>query len=103
MKTMLQPRTLKFLAVFVLIYFVLLLPGLFWPEYLDSPVGLIAAIPFLSVYLFHKIGIPFLLQNNGACGWGWCAPTIFGWVFICLFWLLVLWLFAAFIANLTRR
>jgi hypothetical protein len=100
---MLQPRTLKFLAAFVVIYFLLLIPGFFWPQYLDSPVGLIAAIPMLSVYLFHTIGIPFLLENNGACGWGWCAPTLFGWVFTGVFWLGALWLFAALTARLTRR
>jgi hypothetical protein len=100
---MFKPRTLKFLAVFILIYFLLLSPGLIWPKYLDSPVGLLAAFPFLSVYLFHGIGIPFLLEHNGACGWGWCAPTLFGWIFICVFWLLVSWLVAAFIASMTSH
>lgn len=100
---MLKSRTLKLLAVFILIYFLLLSPGLVWPEYLDTPVGLLAAIPFLSVYLFHRIGIPFLLEHNGACGWGWCAPTVFGWIFISVFWLLMAWLLAWFFVNLTGR
>jgi len=100
---MFKPRVLKTLAIIVIIYFLLLSPGLIWPKYLDSPVGLLAAFPFLSVYLFHGIGIPFLLEHNGACGWGWCAPTLFGWIFISVFWLLVTWLLAAFFANITGK
>lgn len=100
---MVNPRVLKIFAIIIAIYFVLLSPGLIWPEYLDTPVGLLAAIPFLSVYLFHLIGIPFLLVHNGACGWGWCAPTVFGYVFISIFWLLLTWLLAAFVAGITKR
>jgi hypothetical protein len=100
---MFKPRVFKTLAIIVVLYFLLLSPGLIWPGYLDSPVGLLVAIPFLSVYLFHRIGIPFLLEHNGACGWGWCAPTIFGWVFICVFWLIIAWLLAAFFAGITKR
>jgi hypothetical protein len=100
---MFKPRVLKALAIIVVSYFVLLSPGLIWPDYLDTPFGLIAAIPILSVYLFHSLGIPFLLQNNGACGWGWCAPTVFGWVFTIVFWLLMAWLAAFAFGRLSRR
>ncbi|MDO8267785.1 MAG: hypothetical protein Q7T32_08120 [Moraxellaceae bacterium] len=96
---MLDPRTLKVLFILVAGYMALLLPGAVWPAYLDSPVGILAVIPFLSVYLFHNIGIPGLLEHNGLCGWGWCAPTLFGWVFIVLFWLLVAWLLAWLVAH----
>ncbi len=92
--TMLELRTLKTLALLIAVIVLLSLPGLFWPGYLDSPIGLLVAIPYLSIYLFHGIGIPGLLQNNGLCGWGWCAPTVFGWIFLLAFWLLVLWLIA---------
>ena len=101
--TMFRSSVLKTLAVIIAIYFLLLSPGLVWPEYLDTPVGLLAAIPFLSVYLFHSLGIPFLLEHNGACGWGWCAPTVFGYVFIVIFWLLMAWLLAWFIADVRSR
>jgi hypothetical protein len=33
-------------------------------------MGLFAALPYLSIYLFHSMGIPYLLQNNGASGLG---------------------------------
>jgi hypothetical protein len=100
---MFKSRTLKLLAVFILIYFLMLSPGLIWPEYLDTPVGLLVAIPFMSVYLFHLMGVPFLLENNGACGWGWCAPTVFGWIFISVFWLLMAWLLSMIIAGIIKR
>jgi hypothetical protein len=89
-----QPRTFKFLAALLVVFLLLSLPGFFWPAYLDSPVGLIVAVPYLSIYLFHKLGIPGLLQNDGACGWGWCAPTVFGWIFLLIAWLLIAWLLA---------
>ncbi len=91
---MFLPRTLKFFAAIIATFLLLSLPALVWPGYLDSPVGLIVAVPYLSIYLFHKIGIPGLLLNNGLCGWGWCAPTLFGWVFLVTFWLLIVWLLA---------
>jgi hypothetical protein len=100
---MFKPRVLKTLAIIIAIYFLLLSPGLIWPGYLDSPVGLLVAIPYLSVYLFYGIGIPFLLEHNGACGWSWCAPTVFGYVFIIVFWLLLAWLLAWFAAGITKH
>lgn len=100
---MLQTRTLKFLAALVALLLVLLLPGKFWPGYLDSPVGIVVAIPYLSIYLFHSIGVPGLLQHNGMCGWGWCAPTVFGWVFLGLFWGIVVWLLAWAAASITSK
>ena len=100
---MLQTRTLKFLAALVALLLVLLLPGKFWPGYLDSPVGIVVAIPYLSIYLFHSIGVPGLLQHNGMCGWGWCPPTVFGWVFLEVFWGIVVWLLAWAAASITSK
>ena len=50
----------------------------------------------------HRLGIPGLLEHNGACGWGWCAPTVFGWAFLCVVWGLVAWLLAWAAASLTK-
>lgn len=100
---MFQPRTLKFFAAMVAMFLLLTLPALLWPSYLDSPVGLIVAVPYLSIYLFHKIGIPGLLEHNGLCGWGWCAPSTFGWIFLFTFWLLIAWLLAWGISNLSHH
>jgi hypothetical protein len=100
---MLKPRTLKVLAL------MLLAGGLLWviaalvASHTDSPVGFVLLAPLLAVYLFHKLGVPGLLEHDGLCGWGWCNPTIFGWVFAAGLLLLCAWLIAWFIASLTSR
>ncbi|MBX9849588.1 MAG: hypothetical protein K2X64_09865 [Rhodocyclaceae bacterium] len=93
-------RTVKMMLVLLGLYGLACLPATVWDNYLDSPIGILVVVPYLSVYVFHAIGIPGLLQNNGACGWGWCAPTVFGWVFIATVWLLVLWGVARVIAAI---
>lgn len=100
---MLKLRTLKFLAMIVSAYGALVMPGLIWPSYFDSPAGVLILVPGLSVYIFHKIGVPGLLEHNGLCGWGWCAPTTFGVVFVVAAWALLAWLFAWGLAELTGR
>lgn len=100
---MFKPRTLKILAVLLLIYGLLLVPRFIWPSYADSPAGLFLLIPGLSIYVFDHAGVPGLLENNGLCGWGWCAPTAFGWAFLILFWLAVAWFVAWGIASLSNR
>jgi hypothetical protein len=92
-------RTFLVFTVLLAAFALLTLPALVWPRYLDSPLGVVAAVPYLSIYLFHGIGVPGLLQNNGACGWGWCAPTPCGWAFLCLVWLGIAWLIAWGIAS----
>lgn len=96
--TALQRRTAKVFALLVLGYGLLCAPALFWPGWLDTPVGIVVAAPFLSVYLMSALGIPGLLQHGGACGWGWCAPSWLGWVAIVLVWSAVAWLCARAIA-----
>ena len=96
-------KTIKIMIIIFIVYILALVPGYFWVSYFDSPIGLLAAIPYLSIYIFHSIGVPGLLQNNGACGWGWCTPTAFGWSFITFFWLLMVWISARLIINLTHE
>jgi hypothetical protein len=96
-------RTLRTLAVLLAGYALLTLPGLAWPSYFDSPAAWLVLVPGLSIYFFHKIGVPGLLEHNGLCGWGMCAPTVFGWVFLVAFWLAFAFLVAWGIAALTLR
>jgi hypothetical protein len=98
---MLKPRTLRVLVLLIAGYGLLLLPAAFVPSYLDSPIGVLLVGPMLSIYLFHKLGVPGLLEHEGFCGWGWCSPTPFGWTFIAAIWLLAVWLMAWGIASLT--
>ena len=55
---MFRPRTLKILALIVAGYVLILLPGQFYPRYLDTPVGILLLLPILSVYVFHNLGVP---------------------------------------------
>ena len=100
---MLKPRTLKLLAIILVTYDLLLLPASVWPDYLDSPFGALLLAPPLVVYMFHGAGVPGLLENNGFCGWGWCAPTIAGWLLVVVFWVASTWLIAWGITSLTSR
>jgi hypothetical protein len=65
--------------------------------------GYAVMVPFLSIYLFHHLGIPGLLEHDGACGWGLCSPTAFGWTFLVILWIGVAWLVAWGLARLTVR
>jgi hypothetical protein len=92
--------TLKIFALLVGLYVLALLPALFIEGYSDSALGILVLIPYLSILLFHKAGVPTMLQHDGLCGWGWCAPTVFGWVLAAVFWLGVIWLLAAIVAAI---
>jgi hypothetical protein len=96
-----KPGTLKILGFLLTAYVLLLAPGFFWATYLDSPAGVLLLLPMLSIYLFHSLGVPGLLQNNGLCGWGWCPPTGFGWAFLVAVWLLIGWCISWGLAGLT--
>lgn len=96
-------RTLRILTIRIGIYALMWVPTAFSSRYPDTPFGLVAAIPVLSIYLFNMLGIPGLLVNGGACGWGWCAPTPAGWAFVVVFWLLLAWLVAWGVAAATRK
>jgi hypothetical protein len=100
---MFKARTLKVLASILLIYGLLWLPAAFVPSYADSQVGSWLAAPLLSVYLFHLIGVPGLLEHDGLCGSGWCSPTTFGWIFTVTALLLVAWIVAWTIASSVTR
>jgi hypothetical protein len=93
-------RTLRILAFLLAGYAALVLAGLLGPP-LESLSGVLLVVPLLSIYLFHRLGIPGLLEHDGYCGWGWCSPTPFGWIFLAVFWAGVAWLLAWAIARLT--
>ena len=97
---MLTPRTLKVLALILVGCGLLALVATLFPE---SPVNLLLAAPLLSVYAFHKLGIPGLLEHDGLCGWGWCPPTLLGWLLAAVVWLAAAWVLAWGIGSLTRR
>jgi len=83
------------------------LPSVVWrdnlPAFLIAPYAVLRGIPPIPVYILNAMGVPGLLQNNGHCGWGWCAPTVFGYVTLATFWVAVAWLVARFISILTNK
>jgi hypothetical protein len=60
-------------------------------------------MPYLFIYLFDWLGVPWLLVGRGTCGWGWCAPSWFGWVFVCAVWMGLAWGVAWALAMTTIR
>jgi hypothetical protein len=100
---MLSARTLKTLAILLAGYVLLALPAYWGPSALEEMSSYLVMPPVLSIYLFHTLGIPGLLQHGGACGWGWCSPTTWGWAFLAFFWLGVAWVVAWALARLTAR
>ena len=100
---MLAARTLKTLAILLAGYVLLALPAYVGPAVLEELSSYLVMPPLLSIYLFHALGVPGLLQHGGACGWGMCSPTVFGWAFLALFWLGVAWVLAWVLARVTAR
>lgn len=100
---MFDQGTLKLLAAMLAIVFLAALPGLIWPAWLDSPLGTLVRLPLLLVYLLHAAGVPGLLQNAGACGWGWCSPSLLGWAVAALICLFALWCTAWVLARVWGR
>ena len=100
---MLRPRTLKILAALLTGYALLVIPAYWGPSFLEGLSSYFAIVPIMSIYLLHQLGIPGLLEHAGACGWGWCSPTAFGWAFLALFWVGVAWLVAWGLARLSTR
>jgi len=100
---MLERRTLAILGALVAAYFLLALPAYVGPLALREYGAVVVMPVILSLYLFHRLGVPGLLENDGLCGWGWCGPTAFGLVFLALFWLAVAWLAAWGFARLLAR
>lgn len=99
---MFDKRTSALMAKIVGAYLLLCVPLIVWPDLIDNPFGDILALPFISLYFFDAVGIPGLLDNAGACGWGWCGPSLFGILFVGFFWLMIAWFAARLIVHVTR-
>jgi hypothetical protein len=93
---MLERRTLA-------TYLLLAAPAYLGPVALREYSAVLVMPVVLSLYVFHRLGVPGLLENDGLCGWGWCGPTAFGLVFLALFWLAVAWLAAWALARFFAR
>ncbi|WP_144778115.1 hypothetical protein [Marinobacter maritimus] len=104
---MFERTTVKVLLVIAVAYAGVWLPYVLGqgdlPAWLSSPYAVLGLIQVMPVYMLDGAGVPWLLQNNGHCGWGWCSPTVFGYIVLVIFWVVVAWLLAWFISYLARR
>ncbi len=96
-------RTARIFALLCAAQLALALPALRWPAYLDTPIGLALVMPYFTAYIAHALGLPGMLKNDGACGWGWCAPTGMGWLMIAASWLALYWGLASLLNRLTSK
>jgi branched-subunit amino acid transport protein len=101
---MFERRTIKVFFVIAVSYAGLWIPYVVWqenlPADLTAPYAVLGLVHTIPVYILNGIGIPGLLHNNGHCGWGWCGPTVLGYVLLVTFWIVIAWLIAWFISNL---
>lgn len=96
------PRPWKIFAVIAGSYGLLVALSTLFEDTLGA-VGLaLVAVPYFSVLLMHKAGLPGVLENNGLCGWGWCTPTPLGWGLAAVLWLGLAWALSVGIAKLLR-
>lgn len=100
---MLERRTFAILGALVAAYVLLAAPAYMGPAALGEYSSLIVMPVILSLYVFDRLGMPGLLENDGLCGWGWCGPTAFGLLFLILFWLAIAWLAAWALARVLAR
>lgn len=100
---MFEARTLKILFALIAGYLLLASPAYWGPPGLAELAAYVLIVPVFSIYVFHSLGVPGLLEHGGHCGWGLCSPTAFGWVFLTLFWAGLAWLLAWAIARLRSR
>ena len=102
MRTM-RVRTLAILAGLLLVYALLVVAVFRGPSWLEVPGAAAAFAPYLLALLLHKLGLPGVLEHNGLCGWGLCAPTPLGWLLAVALGLAALWLLAWALARLLKR
>ena len=100
---MFERRTLKIWALLAGTFVLLCVPAYVGPAFLEEASAMLALVPVLSIYLFHAIGVPGLLEHQGQCGWGMCSPTAFGFAFLAFLWLFAFWLAAWGLAYLSGR
>jgi hypothetical protein len=66
----------------------------FLPFEAIAPV--VGASVYLPLLLLKQIGLPVFAA--GASG-GWSSPSVLGWLILAIFWAIVWWAFASFIAR----
>src|SRR6267143_7140158 len=100
---MLNRRTVKIFTGLWDVYALLSLPAWVGPAFLQEISSDIYLTPIGAIYIFHRLGVPGLLEHGGACGWSLCSPTAPGWAFLIVFWVGIAWCVAWGLVRLTLR
>ncbi|WP_376695530.1 hypothetical protein [Wenzhouxiangella sp. EGI_FJ10305] len=90
------------IAGLVIVYILLLLPLMIWPDYIDTPLGLIAVLPMFAVHVLDRAGVPGLLSTS-SCSWGWCEPSTLGWAVMLLVAAVMIVFLAVALSALRRK
>lgn len=101
--TRMKPSPWRIFAIIVGSYTLLLVLGTLFEETLGAVALVLVVVPYFSVLLMHKAGLPGVLEHEGLCGWGWCAPTPLGWALTAVLWLGLAWGLSLAIAALLRN
>lgn len=65
------------------------------PEFTTANMPIVLPVYLMAVLLGKAI--PGVLASG--CGWGWCAPTVFGWSLSILVWMGMAWWIAGRIVR----
>jgi hypothetical protein len=83
-------------------YILIASPAYIGPAALGEYSAALVSPVMLSLYVFHRLGVPGLLEDDGLC-WSWCGPSAFGVLFLLVFWLGAAWLAAWALSRVLAR
>ena len=89
-------RQNKVFLILLLGYYAIIVLCMVSTKVSSSPFGIVLLPLIFLAYVFHNLGIPGVLQNNGVCGWGWCMPTIAGYLLGSILLVPLLWVASRF-------
>lgn len=60
------------------------------PSFLNAFYFLLFIVFSLPLDILNNFGVSGVIKNNGNCGWGWCGPTVIGYLMLAVFWMTTL-------------
>lgn len=99
----------KIFIVMVITISVIVIPqivSIIWhtplPSFLDAFYFLLFIVYSFPLFALNDIGVSGIITSNGNCGWGWCGPTMIGYLIITAFWIAALWIIACCISYFLK-
>lgn len=94
--------TFTIFKALVATYLIIASPAYLGPAALGEYSAALVSPVMLSLYVFHRLGVPGLLEDDGLC-WSWCGPSAVGVVLLIMFWLGAAWLAAWVLSRVLGR